>query len=763
MSRSQRRKTGYSIKGSGALMRLLVVLIFLLFVMSGCGKSDLPSAPELMEPLQGTLAFRPASKKLVGFVRRLPGNVVPEEYPVYNEKGCEVTSVKVAVGDYVKEGDVIAVADKDGLDEELRQINSRIASLERQREKTVKLYDQTFGLLNYKKQTEAEIGGEEYAPIIKEEQNEQENLRYELAVIDAKIKAEKEQIDQTRKRLNKIEFIAPHNGYITYLKDFTDGNLVGGFDNLAVISDYNDLHVEVPDVDIEKYKYGDYQSKWTEINGERIPIEEYEYSVSEIAYAKAAKKFPCMRFRVPGADLKLGESVMLQFMDGPLEERLAVGNDSLYRDGMDAYVYVRIDDQGNTEKRKVEAGIGDEYYTEIKSGLAEGEWVLYSSNEYAPLGRDEYEATIRTYTENAVMKTLVVARPYTDIYLVPHDGRLTFKTSAAGVEEGEELFSLSYTGGDAKIEAAAVAIDDLNTSHRVFLKDYEKSKKELDRTMASLTEKEPMIGAKSQIEPFLADLEALRSSMNAEAEVRASLNKLEIEKEYEQKEYEAQSAKLSADLTEVKKQSGGSHDITVKAKNAGKPASIEMAIDSPVQKGQYLMSVQRFGPEGSRTKLFCKQPPADGNDNCAKVGSEVTFITNDEREFKGHCIGANPGDSKNYLFTKDGEAMITTSNAFAGRITNQFYVEMDEIIDENWMFKAQLQYEAEHYPLAVCVPASSIHEEYNMISSRDPKKFVWKVVDGTPVKEYVEILETERAKSSVMILRGVTEGDLVLQ
>ena len=448
-----------------------------------------------MEPLQGTLAFRPVTKKLVGFVRRLPGNVVPEEYPVYDEKGCEITSINVAIGDYVKEGDVIAVADKDGLDEELRQINSRIASLEREREKTLKIYDQTFGLLNYKKQTESDIGGNDLSQILKEEQMEQENLRYELAVIDARIKSEKDLISQTKEKLKITEFIAPHNGYITYLKDFSDGNSISGFENLAVVSDYNDLHVEVPDIDIEKYKYGDYKSKWTEIEGKRYPIEEYEYSVSEIAYAKAAKKFPCMRFKVPdGVDLKLGESIMLQFMDDTLDERLAVGNDSLYRDGMDAYVYVRIDDKGNTEKRMVETGTGDEYYTEIKSGLSEGEWVLYSSNEYAPLGRGEYEATARTYTEEAIIRTVLLARPYTDIYLVPHDGRITSKTSATGVEEGEELFSISYTGGDAQIEAAAVAIDDLNTNHKLFLKEYEKSKKELDKSLASITETSRMIG-----------------------------------------------------------------------------------------------------------------------------------------------------------------------------------------------------------------------------------------------------------------------------
>ena len=109
-----------------------MLLFSMLLIMAGCGSNSLPAAPELMEPLQGTLAFRPVSKRIVGFVRRLPGNVMPEEYPVYTDKGCEITSVNVAIGDYVKEGDVIAVADKDGLDEELRQINSRIASLERE-------------------------------------------------------------------------------------------------------------------------------------------------------------------------------------------------------------------------------------------------------------------------------------------------------------------------------------------------------------------------------------------------------------------------------------------------------------------------------------------------------------------------------------------------------------------------------------------------------------------------------------------------------
>ncbi|MCR5283285.1 MAG: hypothetical protein K6E18_07930 [Lachnospiraceae bacterium] len=761
MSRKETEKREYRQHKRGAL-RLLLLLFLACLMLQGCGKK-LPKAPELLDPAKGTVSFRPVTKRVVGYLRMLYGNVVPMEYPCYWEKNCEITSVKVGVGDYVKEGDVVAVADKEGLEDAIRESNFRISSLQRQREKTVKLYDQTFGLLNYKKDTEVYIEGNDLAQILKEEQIQQENLRYELAVIDAQIKSEQEQIRTKKEKLKSVTFTAPHSGYVTYVKDLTESNMVAGFENVVVIGDYNDLYIEVPETNIEKYQYGDYQSKWTEIDGKKVPIQEFDYEVGERAYAKAVVKNPYMRFKAPGAELVLGNKMALYFLDDSNEECLAVGNDSLYHEGLDAFVYVKKDEAGNTEKRKVEIGTADEYYTEVKSGLSEGELVLYSSNVYVPNKYTEYETVYRTYTEVVPLSSTMMARPYVDLYLASYDGRLE-RQDMGGVivHPGDELFKIIMNGGKGELEAAAVAIDDLNTNHKLFLKEYEKSKKELDRALASLQENERMIGARDEMGPDAQELDVIRSGMNAEAEIRAQLNSLEIEREYEEKDYEASSAKLAVDYSRVKKQKGGSHEAIVKAANEGKAVASPVVSESPVRRGQFIMGVQRFDPAG-KTKLYVYQSPADGYDPPARIGGSVVLKTEDKREFTGKCIAVNPGEKgKYYLFTKDGKEVITYSAPFKKNAWNQFYMEMDEQVEELWLAKSKLEYEAEHFDHVVAIPASGVYKETNKLSS-NVKEYVWKLVDGKPVKEYVTTYETPRAKEYALILRGVSEGDIVLK
>ncbi len=759
-----RKETGkreYKGNRSGAL-RLLLMLFFACLMLQGCG-TKLPEAPELLEPAKGTISFRPVTKRVVGYIRMLYGDVVPTEYPCYWEKNCEITSLKVGVGDYVKEGDVVAVADKEGLEEAIRQSDFRIASLQRQREKTVKLFDQTFGLLNYKKDTEVYIEGNDLAQILKEEQIQQENLRYELSVIDTQIKLEQEQIKTKKEKLKTVTFTAPHSGYVTYVKDLTDSNVVAAFENVVVIGDYNDLYVEVSETNIEKYQYGDYQSKWTEIDGKKVPIVEYDYEVGERAYAKAVVKNPYMRFKVPGAELVLGNRMALYFLDDSNEDRLAVGNDSLYHEGLDAFVYVKKDEAGNTEKRKVEIGTADEYYTEVKSGLSEGELVLYSSNVYVPNKYTEYETVYRTYTEVVPLSATMLARPYIDLYLASYDGRLE-RQDMAGlmVHPGDELFKIVMSGGKGELEAAAVAIDDLNTNHKLFLKEYEKSKKELDRALASLQENQRMIGARDEMGPDAQELDVIRSGMNAEAEIRAQLNSLEIEREYEEKDYEASSAKLAVDYQQVKKRKGGDHEATAKVTNEGKVASCPVINESPVNRGQFIMAVQRFDP-AVNTKLYAYQSPADGYDPAPMVGGSVVLKTEDKREFKGKVIAKNPGNKgKYYLFTRDGKEVITMSGSYKKNTDNQFYMEMDEKIEELWLAKSKLEYEAEHFEHVVAIPASSVYLETNKLSS-NVKEYVWKLIDGKPVKEYVTTYETPRAKEYTLILRGVSEGDIVLK
>lgn len=66
-----------------------------------------------------------------------------------------------------------------------------------------------------------------------------------------------------------------------------------------------------------------------------------------------------------------------------------MGNDSLYQEDGETYVYVKAGDD-TREKRKVTAGAADDHNTQITDGLAEGEAVYYETTERMPSDYTEY-------------------------------------------------------------------------------------------------------------------------------------------------------------------------------------------------------------------------------------------------------------------------------------------------------------------------------------------------------------------------------------
>ncbi|MCR4690494.1 MAG: efflux RND transporter periplasmic adaptor subunit [Lachnospiraceae bacterium] len=751
-------------KGNTNKYRTRAVLLFMLtvcLIMSGCGKKA-QEAPELLDPSKDTTAFRPVSKHLVGYLRTLYGKVVPREYCVYSEKGIAITSVNVGLGDYVKEGDVVAVSDPTGSDEQAREITFRIAGLEREREKTARIYDQTFGLIDYEKETEAMLEGGEMAQILKEEQIQGENRRHELAVIESNLEAERSALSDIKKKEGRKEFTAPHSGRVSYIMDLSAGNVAGAYENIVVISDESDLYVEAPEVNIEKYEYGDYQSKWTVIDGEKIPISEMPYTSAESTYAYAAKKNPGMRFNVPSDKLKIGDDLVLYFMDAGTEETLAVGNDSLFREGMDAFVYVKVDETGKTEKRQVETGNADADYTEIKSGLAEGEALLYSNKTVLPVKYEEYTVESKCYNEEVKLDKLSIARGRTDIYTAGSSGNFKRSKEPGNVKAGEQLFTISSVGGKADVEAAAISIDDLNTNHNLYLKEYEKNKKELTRALDAASENQAVIGKRSDITPEEEDIDATRSMMNGPAQIRSQLNILEIEKEYEQKEYEASKAKLTEDYNRMKSRPAGSGESSGAALHDGYFSNFAVDNDKAVSKGDFLVSLECFDESGANTRLYAYEPPKSlGDDVPAPLGGKVTLVCKD-KQVTGKCIAKNPWEERYYLFTRDGKQAVTNSKPYPKSPIDQFYVELDEKIDEEMLSGATLLYNRASFPGAVIVPARSVHSEVNMFSGEE-KFFVWKLIGNEPVKEFITLYQTDAATEYMMVLRGVSLGDIILE
>ena len=62
----------------------------------------------------------------------------------------------------------------------------------------------------------------------------------------------------------------------------------------------------------------------------------------------------------------------------------------------------------------------------------------------------------------------------------------------------------------------------------------------------------------------------------------------------------------------------------------------------------------------------------------------------------------------------------------------------------------------------VVIPAASLKVEVAQLSGNE-KYYVWKVIDGEIVKEYVDVYHPEAATKVKYILNGVEAGDTILK
>ena len=460
---------------------LAAILATCLFVssISGCGKQQEP-VPELMEPLAATEVYRPVVRGSIGDIYILNRIIVPEKYPVFADKQIEIASINVCPGDFVNQGDVIATGNTKDYDRQLTALNNQLNLLRLERSTSEKVSKKNEEKLNYKKCASEAVGyDEEAAEYEKAILIDKENRRFSLATLDAQIRQINKQMTDINDDKSKMVFTAPHSGYVSFVKDLSDTNSVEGSENIAVISDYDNLHIEVPSVPYNKYLFKNYEEKYTIQNGEKFVLTEYEYDPKELGYADTLLIYPPIRFNLGGIKGEMGSMVPLYFKRFSHSDVLMVGKDSIYLENEIYYVYVKGED-GQREKREVEIGATDSLNYEIKSGLKEGELVFYENLAPIPVNYTEHEIVLGDYEEVFESDTAKNMLTNADIYISEGKGMikdLAFVSSGVDIGEGQELIKIGTDPQAGKIADLKNQLADLSAGYNKTVKAFDEQEK----------------------------------------------------------------------------------------------------------------------------------------------------------------------------------------------------------------------------------------------------------------------------------------------
>lgn len=716
------------------LKKLIVVLPMLLsLIFSGCEATR--PVPELESPAQESFSLRPVEKRSIGKMQVVVGNVVPTEYCHYFKKITAISDFKCDIGEYVTEGQTLAVADIERLTNELEEKQAEKQLYINRHEINKPAFDINMNILKLEREELLNqhdyVGYEDMRVQIEaEEENHEYNEKLYLYMID---RFDRE-IEEIQKQISEGSLVAKKSGYVTYIKDTSKNNVANINEAVVIVADFEDTYIEIPSMTLFKNVYKDYAYKSAIIDGVETPIEEYDYTPEEVAFARATENYPNVRYKVSnGRKLSAGETIPLVFVLKNNQDVLAVGLDSVETDEMGQYVYVANDDN-TLEKRYFEYGASDDHYVEVISGLEEGEQIYYKQEIAVPVSYKEYTIKRDSYRQESEAKSFKAAQVINKAFFAPAGGLVTniFKDTGVEVKKGEAILVIDSNSGSAIINDYDNKIEHLTV-------DYMKKTADIDRQI------------------FESDYYLEREKKENKRQLLEDRKKIAlINKQILDLEYENSKSQLIREKERINKNNDGSGKISVVATSDGVVAKNYAKTGKAVEKDMLVATCTRES-EGVALITF-------GSDvtSMPAIGSLVNITIKGKDENYTGTVISNAWNNKCYAFTDNGHPCI--SKIEGKKNDSQLLVMLDDkdFFDNNKAKDCKVKIETFKSENMIVIDGSMVYTEKNK-STNKTDYFVWKMQNGILTKQYI-VTGREFGignDSTVVVLSGLEEGDII--
>lgn len=736
-----RKKKSYAGNAQSVIPVVLTGLFFVMLI-GGCGSKKTETIPDLEEPAASNASYQQVTYGNIGTTSVLLGTAVPKEYGQAYEANVTVTKILVEPGDTVEKGDVLAYADVDEA-----SASREAKQQELSHENTVYELNQKINQLQQNKlanQQEAAVVDDTQEAITEESPQEtgtenitsqiavlQENGRYDTKLHEYRVQKLNEEIAALDDLIADGTLKANHSGEVVYTKSLTVSRNAGTGENVVVVADTEDLEIKLKDVTVQNYKYKDVLEKYMLQSGERVPVTEREYSTDELVLAKINNNYPNVLIEKPeGVELKAGELYPIYFEEKKAEHVLLVGNDSLYQEDGETYVYVKAGDD-TREKRKVTAGAADDHNTQITDGLAEGEAVYYETMERMPSDYTEYMVERSDFqVENHGLK-YGRADKNARVYLAAKEGEIVkiAVEKDAEVKKGDLLYIINTGEGKAAITEAANAIETENTTYQKQQTDYDAQLIELQNATDSVSDYDRQM--------------------------------ITLQKEVAEADHSYTLQQLQAAYDTLSRGNDGTGKLSVYADEDGQVSKITVWEGDTVEAGDEILKMKGEASDLLLVQMVSSKSVTVYTDDIAEAGEPVS-ITSGDTTYTGTCVGFAAGSNnldEGCLYIDENGAHYTFQTT-SGYDTPAFYVRMnDEIVDDMG------NGESVDFPYismedVIVLPAGMIYEEKDAMHPDKVSYFVWKIEGDHLVKQYVLLDDTLTGNGKV-VLFGIESGDVL--
>ena len=768
-----------------SIKKLAVLWICVSFVAGGCGKMTESSLPELEEPVALNEAYRPVEYGTIGSIQVLMATAVPRDYCNYYSANVNISQIYVEPGDTVNAGDVLAVCDVDEAKKQLQECQAALAHENETYEISAQISDtqirlwesQTAGQDNNEPdpsdgaaddthETDADTNIDEYAAVTGEfstEQTdknestdedyntqiatEQENQRYDKQLHEYRVQKINEQMALYQQLVDDGTLKAAHSGLVSYTKKLTEGRSAAAYENIVIVSDTDDLVLDIKDTAINEYKYSDYDKKYVIVDGEKYDVTESQYTSEVLVLSKINNRYPdvCVESREK-LFLTAGQMYPVYFEKTKVDQALVVGKDSIYKDGDTRYVYVK-NDEGGREKRIITTGEFDENYTQVTEGLKEGELVYYNSTDQVPTKYSKYTVTRSDFDIANYGVSYSRSDAGTITETCDYEGQIVSVNVKQDdtVENGMLLYVVDTGEGKAAITEAKNEIDAENESYAHKIADYDKQVKDLSEGGSSAEENN-----QEDEKPDTA---------YEEQQLKLNLQLLDLQKKLAGADHTYQLSRLQSAYDSISAGNDGKGNISVYAKNDGKVSKVSVKAGDNVEEGSDILQIT-----GNSTDVLLVQVKDSNSykvytDNIADVGERVSLEL-DGTTIYGNCIGfAGYGrEAQKGYINQDDKGVHITGNTDSGYGNAAFYIKLDNGIPDDLTRASAVKFSYVSLKKVVVVPTSIIHKQINPMDKEDISYYVWKI-DGDSVVKQPVILSDYTSGSNTLVLYGIDEGD----
>lgn len=363
--------------------RVLVMglLILSLMGLSGCGRQEsTANVPKLKDPVGVDVDTAKVKKMDLSSVNSYSGEVVPDMVGAYFANSGQAGAVKVEIGDKVKKGQLLATltGSESTVKDLQKELKSQIAeNAETNTSSQSKIEQLNIELKSVQKQKKQAQNAKDKKNLDKQIVQKQEEIKTERLRLKLQKQTQKQYIGELKsdianaKKTSKLNRLySPVNGEVI-AKNLAPGDFVTGGVSVITIADMDKTQIRTEYIGSSVLdRASGYQAV---INGKKYKVTAQEQDVSQMDVEMGNLPTSTYFDYEKDANVSVGDSVTLEFYNNATEDALVVPSNAVFKAKSEHYVY-RMD--GDAKKKvKVTLGTKTDAYTQIMSGLKEGDVV----------------------------------------------------------------------------------------------------------------------------------------------------------------------------------------------------------------------------------------------------------------------------------------------------------------------------------------------------------------------------------------------------